>query len=164
MALIEFPPEDKFSNQNVMISVLTNFDKFAKQIQTQRSGRTSFELKNETDVQDALHAILKLFYSDIRPENYVPEYAGGKSRVDFFLPEIQSVIEVKYAQESLKDNEIGKQLLIDIGRYSNIPNCKNLFLFIFDPSKILKNPAGLTSDLEKRSTPEMKIKAIVSPN
>lgn len=164
MALIEFPPQQKFANNSILVSILTHFDKYVNRLQNRRNNKPLYEFKDEADVQDSLHAVLSLFYSDIRAEDHVSEFAGGTSRVDFFLPEIQSVIEVKYARKSLKDNELGKQLLVDIGRYGQNRECKILFLFIFDPFKVLRNSAGLISDLEKKSTSDMAIKVIVSPS
>ncbi|MDR0767098.1 MAG: hypothetical protein LBE57_01425 [Methanosarcinales archaeon] len=168
ISLIKFPPQQKPEperlpdKKDILLSILIHFDKYAKQLQTRRNNKPPYEFYDEADIQDSLHAILRLFFSDIRAEDFVPEHAGGKSRVDFFIPEIQSIIEVKYAKETSRDKEIGDQLLIDINRYSKRTECKNLFLFIFDPLKVLRNSAGLVSDLE-RSESKMKIKVVISP-
>ena len=62
--------------------------------------RAPLEIDDEYDVQDALHAILKLHFKDIREEEYTPSYAGSSSRVDFLLKEEQIVIEVKKLEKS----------------------------------------------------------------
>jgi REase_DpnII-MboI len=33
------------------------------------------DIKDEYDVQDLLHAILRAFFDDVRPEEFVPSYA-----------------------------------------------------------------------------------------
>lgn len=48
---------------------------------------------------------------------YVPSYAGGNSRTDFYLPQYETYIETKMTREGLRDKEVGEQLVIDIARY-----------------------------------------------
>jgi hypothetical protein len=50
---------------------------------------------DEYDVQDIFHALLRLFVDDIREEEWTPSYAGGASRMDFLLPELETVVEIK---------------------------------------------------------------------
>ncbi|WNY25457.1 hypothetical protein [Methanolapillus millepedarum] len=158
MALKEFPPIEKKSSD--LISVLKNFDKFAKQLQNRYNQRLSHEFNDE---HDALHAILRLFFQDVHAEDYVPENAGSKSVVDFYIPSIKTIIEVKYPRENFKDNKIGDDLLIDIGRYKARKDSDHLILFIFDKSGVLRNPYGLIGDLEKLATYEMSVKVVISP-
>ena len=104
-------------------------------------------ISNEYDIQDLLHGLLKSLYDDVRPEEYAPSYAGGSSRLDFLLKREQIVIEVKMANEKLRDRMIGEQLVIDIKRYQTHPDCKALLCFVYDPGGFVKNAAGLESDL-----------------
>ncbi len=106
------------------------------------------EIEDEYDVQDLLCALLKLHFKDVRPEEWTPSYAGGSNRMDFLLKEEQIAIEVKMTRKSLIDKEIGDQLIIDIAKYKNHPNCKTLYCFIYDPDALIRNPKGLSSDLE----------------
>lgn len=106
---------------------------------------------------------MKLFVDDIRPEDYVPSYAGGNSRVDFLLPEEKIVIETKLTRESLKDKKLGEELLIDIQRYKAQENCKHLICFIYDKDSYISNPHGLKKDLEKMSDDKFKVNIIISP-
>ena len=46
-------------------------------------------------MQDLLHAILKLHFDDVRPEEYTPSYSGNASKVDFYLPPERLVVEAK---------------------------------------------------------------------
>ena len=83
-------------------------------------------MKDEYDVQDLLHALLRIFFKDIRPEEWVPSYAGSSSRMDFLLHQEEIVIEVKMTRDGLKQKELVDQLLIDIARYEKHPGCKTL--------------------------------------
>ena len=59
-----------------------------------------------------------MFFDDVRPEDYVPEHAGGKSRVDFVLKSEKLVVETKIDPiRQLGAREVGEELIIDIERY-----------------------------------------------
>jgi hypothetical protein len=72
-------------------------------------------------VQDLLHAILKLHFDDVRPEEVTPSYAGRASRVDFYLPRERIVVEAKMTRANLGQKEVANQLLIDVARYAQMP-------------------------------------------
>ncbi len=60
------------------------FHLVANQLKTRHSNRESLVISDEYDVQDLLHALLHIYFDDIRPEEWTPNYAGGSSRVDFY--------------------------------------------------------------------------------
>lgn len=125
--------------------VLRNFNKFATESQRRsrdRDGQCN-RFEDEYDIQDALHSVLKLFFSDIRREDYVPNSGGASSRIDFHLPEISTGIEVKYATNKLKDKDIGDQISADIQRYKGNIQLESIVFFIYDPDSKLRNPEGL---------------------
>lgn len=74
---------------------MSRFHIAANQMKNRYSSRDKFNIRDEYDVQDLLHAFLKLAYDDIRVEEYTPSYAGKSSRVDFLLKRESTVIEVK---------------------------------------------------------------------
>ena len=104
-------------------------------------------IEDEYDVQDLLHALLRLYFDDVRPEEWTPSYAGKSARMDFLLKEEKIVIEVKKTRKGLGDKELGDQLIIDVERYKIHPDCKKLICFIYDPEGRIGNPGGLVSDL-----------------
>jgi hypothetical protein len=57
---------------------------------------------------------LRLHFDDIRPEEWTPSYVSSSSRMDFLLKDIKTVIEVKLANDKLKDKKIGEQRIIEI--------------------------------------------------
>jgi hypothetical protein len=61
------------------------FHVVARQLQARHGGRPTLKISDEYDVQDLLHALLLVEFEDVRPEEYVPTYAGGSSRMDFLL-------------------------------------------------------------------------------
>jgi hypothetical protein len=140
--------------------LLRRFHRTVRQLKHRHDNRTSFSVLDEYDVQDLLHALLRGLFDDVRPEEYTPSYAGGTSRMDFLLKTEQIVIETKFASESLKDKQLGEQLIVDIGRYQSHPDCRKLICFIYDPHGNVKNPAGLEADLS-RAHGKLEVNVIV---
>lgn len=148
--------------QQLLVDILKHFHRFVLQLRYRHDNRTTIEVKDEYDVQDILHAILGLHFSDVREEEYTPSYAGGSSRMDFLLKGEGIVIEVKKTNPKLKDKELCEQLSIDIAKYSAHPDCKTLVCFIYDPKEHIKNPEALERDLSK-STQDYKVLIVISP-
>lgn len=139
-------PESRDSFQDVK-RIIDRFHIVVRQLSYRHADRNTILINDEYDVQDVLHGLLKLFFDDIRAEEYTPSYAGSASRLDFLLKKEQIVIETKYATAKLRDREVGEQLIIDIQRYQSHPDCKTLVCFVYDPAQYVSNPTGLESDL-----------------
>lgn len=160
-------PKQKVDYTQIALEKLRNlFGKFHRIAQTLRNrhdNRQTLILQDEYDVQDLLRALLKEHFKDVRDEDYVPSYAGSNSRVDFVLKNEKIVIEVKMTNDRLKDKEAGSQLLIDIGRYKNHPDCKLLILFIYDKGDHIINKPGLISDLNNMSSNGLDVITFINP-
>jgi len=114
------------------------------------------------DVQDLLHAILKLHFDDVRPEEWTPSYGGNASRVDFFLPGERLIIEAKMTRASLGQKEVVNELTIDAARYEKVAHVDHLICIVYDPDRRCSNPAALETDLA-RTGGRLKVTAIVCP-
>ncbi|KKM18019.1 hypothetical protein LCGC14_1669940, partial [marine sediment metagenome] len=88
-------------NPGYLDVIVDRFHILARQIRQRHNSRNTLEIEDEYDVQDLFHSLLSLFYDDIRDEEWTPSYAGGASRVDFLLPEIETVVEVKKTRATL---------------------------------------------------------------
>jgi hypothetical protein len=144
------------------IELLCNrFRMVALQLEERHGRRSTLVISDEYDVQDLFHALLRVFFEDVRPEEWTPSYAGKSSRMDFLLPVEETVIEVKKTRESLRDAEVGSQLLEDIARYKVHQQCKRLICFVYDPENRLRNPRGLERDLSKVHD-SLDVKVIIS--
>ncbi len=131
------------------------FDRFhsvARQLQSRHQDRPTISIDDEYDVQDLLHALLKIYFDDVRPEEWTPSYAGKSSRMDFLLKK----------EKLVAAKGIGDQLIIDIRRYAERHDCKNLLCFVYDPDSLIGNPAGLESDLS-RTENGLKVLVFVRP-
>jgi hypothetical protein len=150
------------SNRADIERICRRFHQVVRELGSRHAGRAPFTVNDEYDVQDLLHALLRLYFDDIRPEEWTPSYAGGSSRMDFFLPEERTVIEVKKSRLGLGARELGDQLLIDIGRYQSYQNCSRLVCFVYDPDGRIHNPRGVEADLAKSST-KMDVVLLIQP-
>jgi DpnII restriction endonuclease len=154
-------PSQKLSHTQTLELVCHRFQKVALQLQERYGNRPTLVLEDEYDVQYLFHALLRIFFEDVRPEEWTPSYAGKSSRMDFLLPIEETVLEVKKTRESLRDAEIGSQLLVDIARYKAHQQCKRLICFVYDPENRIRNPRGLERDLSKKSE-GLDVKVIIS--
>jgi len=115
----------------------------------QRGRQPRYDIEDEYDLQDILHAVLRLHFEDVRPEEYTPSYAGGSSRIDFVLKAERVVVEAKMMRPSLSIRELGEQLIIDIEKYRVHPDCGALVAIVYDPEFAITNPKELESDLSR---------------
>ena len=146
--LVEFPENQLL---NSLGNVLTRFHSVVVQLRDRHDGRETLDVNDEYDVQDLLHALLRLHFEDIRPEEWTPSYAGSTARTDFLLPQIDTFVEVKKTRKGLDAKTIGEQLIIDIERYQNHPQCRRLVCFVYDQEGRIANPKGLENDLVSRN-------------
>ena len=123
-----------------------------------RKGFQRLSFGSEYDVQDLLHALLRPWISDIRPEEFTPSYAGSSTRMDFLLPAYALVIETKIVRDRTHAKRIGDELIIDIEHYRRHPKCKRLWCVIYDPDHLITNADGLKNDVEgSRSTEDGQV-------
>ena len=132
-----------------VINLCDRVHEVAKQMRERREGRSTLDITDEYDVQDMMHALLRIYFDDIRREEWTPSYAGGSGRVDFLIKPYMILLEIKKTRQSLSEKDIGNQLIEDIGRYRQIHGAKALICFIYDPEERISNPKGLITDLER---------------
>jgi len=134
----------------------------AVQLRHRHENRSTLNVTDEYDVQDLLHALLRIFFEDVRPEEWTPSYAGKSSRMDFLLPAEELVVEVKKTRPSLGAKELGSELIEDIARYKVHPKCKRLICFVYDPDGRVANPRGIERDLSRNEN-GFEVKVIITP-
>ena len=132
-----------------------------RQLRKRHDNRPTLDVGDEYDVQDLLHALLLLFFDDVRPEEYTPSYAGKSTRMDFLLKQESVVIETKMTRAGISEKQIGDELIIDIAHYREHPSCKTLVCLVYDPDHRIANPRGLERDLSKSNG--LRIVVLVVP-
>lgn len=148
-------PLDVSTNRAFLMNALENIvlklHPVVVQLRSRHDNRDTLDVTDEYDVQDLFHSLLRLYFSDVRPEEWTPSYAGSSSRTDFLLPQIDTVVEIKKTRKGLNAKSLGEQLIIDISKYKTHPNCGHLICCVYDPEGRIANPAGIESDLNDTS-------------
>lgn len=70
---------------NTLTRICDRFHSVSRQLRQRHSARPTLDISDEYDVQDFLHALLRLFFDDVRAEEWTPSYAGQSARMDFLL-------------------------------------------------------------------------------
>lgn len=142
--------------------ILGNFHACCAQLNRRYGGRQGLPINDEYDVQDVLHALLKLHFHDIRPEEPTPSYVGSSTRMDFLLYGTGIVVEAKITRPGRADKQIGAELLLDVAHYAAHQSCALLVCFIYDPGNHIVNAAALQTDLARHAG-RLRVDVIVSP-
>jgi len=106
---LQAPPSPSGITQAIdrAMRVLERFPFVARQLQNRHgdSGvsekRQRHEINDEYDAQDLLHALLRIDFDDIRPEEHTPSSGGSTARMDFLLKDETIVIETKKTRQGL---------------------------------------------------------------
>ncbi|MFM5170482.1 DUF2321 domain-containing protein [Aeromonas veronii] len=152
----------EFDSLKLVEQICSRFHLVARQLKSRYSDRETLAIEDEYDTQDLFHALLHIYFDDIRSEEWTPSYAGGCSRVDFLLKQEKIVIEIKKTRKTLKAKDVGEQLIIDSKRYRAHPDCKKLLCFVYDPDGWVSNPRGLENDLNEKMD-DFEVKVLIVP-
>lgn len=126
--------------------VCRRFPAFARQIGQRHDSRPTIEFNDEYDVQDAMHALLRLHFEDVRAEESSPSRAAAGSRIDLLLKSERIVIETKMTRPSLSQKKLLDEIAADKERYRAHPDCGTIVFFVYDPQGRLDNPVALERD------------------
>lgn len=146
-----------------VLAICDRFHGIACQLTQRRENRATLEIKDEYDVQDLLHALLRIYFDDIRPEEWTPSYGGGSSRMDFLLKDHAVAVEAKMTRKGLAAKEVSEELIIDAAKYRQHPDCKTLICLVYDPSGVVKNPRGIERDLAQLSGNGLDVVCVITP-
>ena len=146
----------------VVLHVCRRFPRYVRQLADRHASRTALEIADEYDLQDHLHALLRLHFDDVRPEEWAPSYGGSRTRMDFLLKRERMVVETKMTRERLDQSRVVDELVIDKAHYRQHPDCKALVCFVYDPEQRLANPDALEADLCDESS-ELITRVVVAP-
>lgn len=133
----------------VVLELGERFVDVQRSLKRRHGKRETLLVNDEYDAQDLLRSLLRVFFKDVRPEDYVPSHAGASSRIDFVLPEYGLAVELKYGRESLSDADLGAELIVDTKRYGSRDDVQHLLCLVFDLDGTISNPRGIESDLER---------------
>lgn len=109
--------------------------------------RTSPE--NERDVQDIVWIMLRSHFDRLDREATLPKFGIKEYVPDFGIPELRTLIEVKYIGDKTKLSAIQEEVLADIPGYlSEQGNYDGIVVFIYDAGQKLRDPRRFIEDLK----------------
>ena len=138
------------------------FHSVARQLRLRGEYRATVSVEDELDVQDLLHALLRIKFDDIGTEEWTPSYAEGTSRTTFLLNDNRLAVLVKKTRNGLTAKDLTEQLRIDTERYRTKSRCTSLLCFIYDPEGRIGNPRALETSLTTVSD-SLTIDVLVAP-
>jgi hypothetical protein len=133
----------------IALALGERFRDVARQLRRRHDGRDTLSINDEYDVQDLYHSLLRIFFADVRPEEWTPSYAGSATRIDFLLPEHGLAIEIKHSRKSMSKKTLGDELTVDVAHYGKHPGVRHLVCLVFDEAGHIENPRGLERDLSR---------------
>jgi DpnII restriction endonuclease len=144
----------RFANESldavrVVLELGDRFVYVQRALRHRYDSRATLLVKDEYDAQDLVRTLLRLFFEDVRPEEWTPTHAGAAARIDFVLPGFGLAVELKYGRPSLSAGKLGEELIIDTTRYASRADVQHLVCLVFDREGTIMNPRGIESDLER---------------
>jgi REase_DpnII-MboI len=145
-------PKIKFAGEKIdavktIIELSQRFKVISRQLKKRHAARPTLEINDEYDFQDLFNTLLKVFFDDVRAEEWTPSYAGGNKRTDFLLPEFGTAIELKHSRPTMSQKDLGDQLVIDIENYKQHPSVRIIVCLVIDYDGYILNPTGIERDV-----------------
>ena len=132
---------------SLLVQILQRLPAALKPLIHRRQGRQGLPIRDEYDLQDAVEALLRALYNDVRSEERGPSSAGSSSTMDFLLREDAIAVEVKVTRPGRDEKAIKKELLVDINDYKAHPAVRRLIFAVYDVADTFRNPTGFETDL-----------------
>ncbi len=128
--------------------------------------RESYEPQNEDDVQRILWTMLRALYDDLEDEEVLQRIGLKQYRTDFGIPQLATIVEVKFLRESTDMKQLQEELMVDIQGYLSKPDSsyRNVVFFLYNyggkllDSRMTAYLRGLPSVLEVIEIPRSQPK------
>lgn len=133
--------------EQLIVTLCRRFHLFATQLKYRYNNRPTVVIEDEYDVQDLMHSVLHFHFDDVRAEQVTPDLGGKSGRMDFLLKSYRIAIETKKTRKSLKQKDVGDELIVDMKRYRTHPDYRTLICLVYDPDGYCDAPAALENDL-----------------
>ena len=103
---------------------------------------------NERDVQDIIWIMLRSHFDRLDREETFPKFGAKSYRPDFGIPELYTLIEVKFIGLKSDIASIQDEIMADIPPYlSNQTRYHSLIIFVYDAAHKLRDPRRFIEDL-----------------
>lgn len=141
------PPHAGSDTAELVKMLCCRFHSVARQLRLRGEYRATLNVEDEIDVQDLLHALLRVHFDNVDTDEWTPNYSSGAPRTTLLLDDGRFAVIVKKTRPGLNVKDLSDQLQIDIERYRSHGRCSTLLCFMYDPEGRIGNPRGLEASL-----------------
>lgn len=100
--------------------------------------------ENERAVQDVVWIMIRSHFDLVERETTLPQFGVKGYRPDFGIPELRTLVEVKFIGEKTEPARIQDEILADVPAYlTNGSNYDSLVIFVYDAGHKLRDPEPL---------------------
>jgi len=140
-AQIESPGLPRFVNdRRVLIDAIGRFREACKYYKG--------DLANEHEVQDVFWVMLRPLFEKLRRDEALPKLGEKQYKPDFLIPELNTLIEVKYIGQATQTASIQDELLTDAVAYLKASTSyTSLIIIIYDAASKLRDGTPLKEEL-----------------
>lgn len=151
--------------ESPIMKIFNRFHRIAKQLEERYDKRPPLIINDEYDVQYLLFALLNLEFDSIQKEEYGPQFAGKRPRVDFFLRFESIAIEVKRIRDKNHAKSVHQEIIIDKEYYSKNKQITDLYFFIYDPNSFITERIDFIDHLTENIPKQFStFKIIIKPD
>jgi hypothetical protein len=144
--LDDYPPDAEFRTGGIETKsadielaevVSSRFKRAARSLLSRRAGKNAFEINDEYDAQDLLHAMLRCYFKYPVRENPLSKIAASVStRADLCIDELGLIVEVKFAKGPRDQHRIEKEISEDLVFYTTWEPLKYLFFVVVNSADL----------------------------
>jgi REase_DpnII-MboI len=138
------------SDVELIVKLCSRLKQAARALGDRQHKKPGFDITDEYDIQDLVHALLRAYFKYPVRENPLPKVAGAVStRADLCIEQLGVIIELKHVKSPTDQGRIEKDIAEDLVFYSSWTSLRTLIFVIYN-SEDLQN-ADL---LDKFSKPQ----------
>lgn len=109
-----------------------------------------WNIENEYHVQNLLYALLYPLFPDLRDEENLPSVGQKKPRVDFEIPSLDCLLEIKFMRPKVKPQEIIGEIAEDTSLYrAGRARMSQIVAFIWDEGRNVQEHGLLQRGIEE---------------
>lgn len=142
-------------NVNMLLNILNGIHSSMAHITESKSrhaqSKNVYKINSEYDLQDLLWVVLKPLFPQMTDENPLQKHMGKSSRVDFYIPEINTFIELKYVETESQAKDISIQLDNDVTWYSESNDAKILIFYVLKGNNITYDFEPMKAKLNQKN-------------
>lgn len=145
---------------DTLTALLRRVPDVVRQLRQRWGERPPFRVDDEHDVEDLVRSLLPLYFDGVHLRSRTPAYSAT-TRTDFLIHAHRMILTVKRTSRDLREPGLQEQLHEDARYYRAVPECRSLWVYIFDPQGELQDPRHLEA-FWSRLEEEPEVRCVIS--